>query len=259
MKSLLVPINFSDNAANAARYATDLAIAIEADVHLLHILDLGYAFEQTEEKGRALLNSMREELLGRSQGQVAVTTSLSLGDIETGIEECCQRLQPFAVVMGADDVAFHGGFAENHITKAVRHLRSPLLIIPAGATFHAIRKVVLACELVDIASRLPVPLGFLKQLKSYFACSFDVINVSVKDEKEISDTSKLKHTLRDLFPELHFARSPRIEEGIREYLNDNRADWLMVFPKNHALLEFHKSRAIRIATNCPIPVLSVRA
>jgi nucleotide-binding universal stress UspA family protein len=257
MKSLLVPINFTDNAAGAARYAADLALAVEADIHLLHVIDLGFDFEETEQKGRDLLNSMRDELVERSHGQVAITTSLRLGDVETQIEECCLRMNPFAVVMGADDANFHGGFAEYHVAKAVARIRKPLLVIPAGESFHAVRKVVLACEADDVASEIPVPLDFLKQLRSYFACSFDIISVSGKNQQALSDIFKL--VLHDNFPELHFVRSSNIEEGIRNYLKNNRADWLMVFPKKHRLLEFHSSRARRIVSHSPIPVLSVRA
>jgi nucleotide-binding universal stress UspA family protein len=257
MKSLLVPINFTDNAAGAARYATDLALAVEADVHLLHVMDLGFDFEETEEKGRDLLNSMRAELLERSHGQVAVSTSLRVGDVETQIEEWCRRMNPFAVIMGADDADFHGGYAEDHVTKAVAHLRNPVLVIPSGASFHAVRKIVLACEPDDVASELPVSLGFLKQLRSYFACSFDIVSISGKSQKDLPGSLKLD--LEDSFPELHFIRSSNIEAGIRNYLKNNEADWLMVFPKKHRLLEFHSSRSQRIVTNCPIPVLSVRA
>lgn len=62
MKSLLVPINSTGNSAGAARYAADLALAIEADVHLLHVIDMGYSFEEKEQHGRDLLNSMRDDL-----------------------------------------------------------------------------------------------------------------------------------------------------------------------------------------------------
>ncbi|HVS98632.1 MAG TPA: universal stress protein [Puia sp.] len=257
MKSLLVPINYTDNAANAARYAADLALALEADLHLLHVLDLGYAFEQTEENGRHLLDSVRAQLLERTHGQIAVTTRLTLGDVEAAIEESCRRLDPFAVLMGADDVLFHGGFAENHITRALARLRKPLLVIPSGATFHAIRKIVLACELKDIASELPVSLGFLQQLKTVFSCSFDILNISGREDKGLSDV--FRATLQDLYPELHFLRSSHVEEGIHDYLKANPVDWLMVFPKKHGLLEFHNSHAKRIVTNCPIPILSIRA
>lgn len=257
MKSLLVPINYTDNAAGAARYAADLALAIEADVHLLHVMDLGFNFEETEEKGRLLLNSMRDQLIKRSHGQIAVSTSLRLGDVEAEIEECCNRLDPFAVIMGADDAEFHGGFEEDHVANAVKHLRKPLLIVPAGASFHAVRKIVLACEQDDVASELPVSLDFLKQLKSYFACSFDIVSVCGKSRNGLSGLFKL--VLEDSYPEMHFVTSPKIESGIRDYLKTNDADWLMVFPKKHRLLDFHGSRSKRIATNCPIPVLSIRA
>ena len=38
MKSIVVPIDFSPSSDNAARYAADLALAIKADLHLIHVI-----------------------------------------------------------------------------------------------------------------------------------------------------------------------------------------------------------------------------
>jgi nucleotide-binding universal stress UspA family protein len=38
MKSIVVPVDFSTCSANAARYAADLALAIKADLHLIHVI-----------------------------------------------------------------------------------------------------------------------------------------------------------------------------------------------------------------------------
>jgi hypothetical protein len=61
--------------------------------------------------------------------------------------------------------------------------------------------------------------------------------------------------LQEVGPALNVVRRESIGEGIRDYLEHHRADWLLVLPKKHALLEFHKSRAREIALESPVPVL----
>ena len=58
-------------------------------------------------------------------------------------------MKPFLVVMGASGQTLDAVAAGSRTGKAMRHLPSPSLIVPGKATFHAIRKIVLACELDD--------------------------------------------------------------------------------------------------------------
>jgi universal stress protein family protein len=48
-----------------------------------------------------------------------------------------------------------------------------------------------------------------------------------------------------------------VEEGITRYLKEQGVEWLMVFPRRHGLLEFHRSRSKPIVLHCPVPVLSI--
>jgi hypothetical protein len=66
-----------------------------------------------------------------------------------------------------------------------------------------------------------------------------------------------KKDLQALAPELHFVRQTHVQNGVSDYLQNHHADWLMVFPKNHSFLEFHKSRSKQIVLTCAIPVMSV--
>jgi hypothetical protein len=43
----------------------------------------------------------------------------------------------------------------------------------------------------------------------------------------------------------------KVEEGINVYLASREADWLMVFPKRHSVLEFRKSRTKQIVQAGP--------
>jgi len=193
MKSIIVPINFSANAANAARYAADMALAAEADIYLFHALQIpvtaaelplpDYAFEEMQKNGQELLNSLTKELKERTMGQVNVLADLEIGGVEYKLEEYCKRRNPFVVVMGASGSGLERMLSGSSTVRAIKKLPYPLLVVPEKAVFHAIRKVVLACDLNDIGSGFPAPLSFMKELASLFNPKFEVITVVTNTEQ----------------------------------------------------------------------------
>jgi hypothetical protein len=135
--------------------------------------------------------------------------------------------------------------------------------VPPEATFRAIRKITIACDLTEIQQGMPVSLAFLKDLKEILACHFEVINVTTEKSSRAENADfelyEWKEWMRDVVPELHFIKAATIDEGILSYLSDHEVDWLMVFPKHHSLLEFHHSQSKKILLHCPVPVISVHA
>jgi nucleotide-binding universal stress UspA family protein len=272
MKSIIVPVNFSPNAANAARYAVDMALALEADVYLFHALQMpvtaselplpDYAFEEMQKGGQELLENLSQELRVRSQNQVKITTDMEIGGLEPKLEDYCERHRPFVVVMGASGSGTELLFPGNQAVRAIKKLHYPLLVIPSNASFHAIRKIVLACDLNDIGNGFPAPLSFLQELARVFNARFEVITVVTNTEQRegqaVFQFDSWKQQLQELYPELHFIHTGQnVEEGIRRYLGEHEADWLMVFPKKHIWYEFHRSNAGKIARDCPVPVISL--
>lgn len=240
MRLLLVPVDNTDNSANAARYAADMAVAIEGEIHLLHVVRIpvvpaeapvGYVFDQLEKEGLALLESLSKELGERTRGQVTILTRQVIGGVEYQIADVSRQLRPFAVVMGAPSGSALGAIGGSPAVDAARHLPYPVLVIPAGAVFRRIRKIVMAAAGEDIGSGLPVTTAFLRQLRDLFGAHFEVVHIG-GDAKSIA-------------------------EGVDEYIGRHEADWLMVFPKNHSWLEFHRSRSVGLLGHSRVPVMSV--
>jgi|SRR5579859_1622649 len=270
MRSLIVAVDATDISANAARYAADMALAIDADVHLLHVVQIpvmpaeapvGYVFEQLEKEGRVLLDGLSKELAERTRGQVNIYTLEEVGGVEYRIAECCRRIRPFAVIMGAPGGSFLRAVGGSTAVDAARHLPYPVLVIPPGAAFRRIHKIVLACELEDIGGGIPVTLSFLRELKEFFAARFDLVNISGGEEKgedeRVFEMYRWKEAMQDLYPELHFLRAASVLEGVDKYLGEQDADWLMVFPKEHGWLEFHRSQTKGLVSHCRVPVMSI--
>ncbi|WP_431209569.1 universal stress protein [Puia sp. P3] len=256
MRTLVVPVDGSENSITAAHYAADLALAIDADIHLLHVVQIvttpsimpaGYMIEDMEKAGATLLERISADLKERTHGQADVKILLEVGNIESKITDTCRRIRPFAVVMGAPGNSFSGVLSGSPAVNAARRLPRPVLVIPGGAAFRRIRTVVLACQVKDIAGEIPLTAAFLLQLKELFDSRFDILHVETDtDTKEGLQSFGLyrwQRALEAANPALHFVHSASVSEGVDKYLAENNADWLMLFPKKHSLLEFHKSRS----------------
>jgi nucleotide-binding universal stress UspA family protein len=104
MKSIVVPINFSPCAANAARYAADLAQAIHADLHLIHVLQVPvnsaeltmnqYLYDQMVESADIALKQLQFELTKRTNNRIKVETTLEAGNVASKVKDLCRELKP---------------------------------------------------------------------------------------------------------------------------------------------------------------------
>jgi nucleotide-binding universal stress UspA family protein len=269
MRTLVVPVDGSENSICAANYAADMALAIDADLHLLHIVRVvvtpegpaGYVFEDMERAGKVLLEKMSNDLKERTRGQVNISSLLEIGSVEFKIEEFCLRIQPFAIVMGAPEGSFLRTLSGSPALYAARRLPYPVLVVPSGAVFRRIRTVVMACEAKSVSEDMPASEVFLQQLKELFDCRFDILHVGAEDEKkeskQISELYRWQKRLSGVDVQLHFLSGTNVVEAVNKYVEDNNADWLMVFPEKHGMLEFHKSQSKPLISRSTVPVLSI--
>jgi len=273
MKKIVVPVNFTAGSTNAANYAADMARSIGADLHLLHVLGIPastgempmteYVFEEMQQVGVRGLKELWEELVKRTEGKVNIFTDMEIGSVEARIEAYCIKNQPFLVIMSASGDSLQRLLAGGSTARAIRHLPYPMIVVPDNAAFHPIKKIVLACDLDDITGGVPVSLTFLKELKELFQAGFEVVNIDtgrqIAEERTVFEYDAWKQQFHEAFPEVHFVETNKVEDGVNQYAGDAGADLLLVFPKRHRFLEFHKSQAKRIALHSPVPVMSIHA
>lgn len=271
MRSIVVPVNFAPNAANAARYAADIALAIGADLHLIYVFQIPASasevplpesvFDTMRDGGYEMLNDLQTELSKRTTGKITIKTDLEIGGTEAKIESYCKQIKPFLVVMGASGHNLENVINGSSTVRAIRHLPYPVLVIPVGAKFQAIKKIVVACDREDIDSGMPDNMTFLKELSGLLKARLVVVHVLTNAEessaKATEEYNVWKKEVNAFNPEIHFIRRPRVEDGIKDYLASHETDWLMVFPKSHSVLEFHRSRTKQIVETCAVPVMSL--
>ena len=271
MKSIVVPINFSPCATNAANYAADLAQAIHADVHLIHVIQVPVTsaelmmteslYESIVASANTSLGELQAGLSRRTSHRIRIETTLEAGSAGARVEDLCRQLQPYAIVLGATGPTFEKFLAGSPVASLLHNLDYPVLVVPETYTFHRFHRILLACDLEDLGSGMPNSLPLLKDLREHFGSRFDIVTVETgkvsREEQSVFDSDGWKNQLKELYPEFHYVRKSKVEEGIFEYLAHNDADLIMVFPKKHGFLDFHVSQSRKVAQHSPIPVLSL--
>jgi len=273
MKTLIVPVDFSPAALNAANYALDFAHAINASITLMYVCQVpigvseapvaAVTIKEILEEAEKTILELREELIRKSGGKLKVYTQIKEGYITTQIESYCKLANPYAVVMGSSgNGAVERILFGSTTLSAIRSLSWPLIIVPRGAKFKNISKVGLACDLKNVIEA--VHAEEIKKLLIDFKPELHILHVNTETEKKISDTEiEGSEWVRDMFielkPQFHFLNKQHIEEAVNEFAEKNNLDMLIVIPKKHGLLEtiFHRSEAKHIALHAHVPLLSI--
>jgi nucleotide-binding universal stress UspA family protein len=270
MKSILVPVSFSDTSLNAARYAAGLAKASGAQVILLYVFQLPVSiaeasvsegsFDRLQENYDAELKNLQAELAQQWGKGVPISIRLEVGNIEQQITAVCEELNPFMVVMGKSGNPLERTVLGSSTIFAVSHLRFPLLIVPGNARFHTIERIAFAC---DLSSTDAMPAGYFKDLQQTFHSAFDVVHVRTGNlgqaEGEPPEFELLRSKLQGISLTFHGIDKDNVEDGLRLFLANHQVDVLVVLPQKHDFLEFHRSHSKKMAIEATIPILSIRS
>jgi nucleotide-binding universal stress UspA family protein len=273
MKTIVMPVDFSPAALNAANYALDMAYAIKASVTLVYVCQFpvnisevpvpGQVYTDIVEDANTRISELQKDLVHKSGDQVKIYTEVKEGNVITQVEELCNTLKPYAVVIGSHGTGSVERFLFGSNTlSAIKHLSWPLIIVPKGAKFTSISRIGLACDLKKVIES--VHAEEIKKLVKEFHAILHVLHVNTEEQKRISDeeiegSEWLSEMLQELKPEFHFINKENIEDAINEFAEKNNLDLLITIPKNHGLLDrlIHKSYTKQVVLHTHVPVMSI--
>lgn len=275
MKTIIVPTDFSPVALNALHYALDMATSINAEIILLNTYQVPVSYsdapispvstisiDDIKKSSQERLEDLRQEVSRITGGRMRVYTEAKLGNTVDVLEEISSAVKPFAIVMGS-----HGATGIERLImgsttlSAIRHLRSPVIVVPPGTSYKKIRKMGLACDFKDVAETIPTE--YIKNIVHEFNAELHVLNVNPDGENYDDETplesAWLDTLLGDMKPNYYFLKRDDVVEGINEFSETHNLDVVIVIPKKHNLLEriFHKSRSKELVTNAHIPIVSI--
>jgi nucleotide-binding universal stress UspA family protein len=272
MKTLIIPTDFSPVSINAMNYAVDMARSIDASVLLLNVYQVPVTFtevpvialslDELKQISQEKLDAAKKGIEERTGGTLKVYTECRLGDVVDEIESVARSIQPFAVVMGTKGhSAVERLFLGSNTLTAIRHLTSPVLVVPPDAQYKPIHRIGFACDLDKVVESTPVKP--IHQFCQAFQASLLVLNVDYKNRHFTPGTpeeSLLLHTMiEDLNPTYHFLEDNDVEKGIGEFAQSNQLDMIITIPKKHKLLDslFQKSHTRDFLFHAHLPILCI--
>lgn len=270
MKQIIVTTDFSATAKNAVNYAADMAIAVNARLLLFHVVQtpVGYSdlpvmisLEDMMRTSEGDMQNLQAEVTARVNGKIQVEAEVAMGIFFSELKGLCERMKPYAVVMGSQGktAAEHLLFG-SHATHAVTHLHWPVITVPPGINFAAIKKIGLASDLTKVVEH--TPMEEISRLVKDFNAELHILNTGkreVFDADIVFESGMMQEMTMGMNPVFHFIDNENTEAGIIDFAGKNQIDLLIVLPKRHNLLDsiFHKSHTKQFVLHSHIPVIAL--
>lgn len=270
MKTIIGATDFSAAAMNAASYAWDMAKAIGADLHFLHSFQLPVSYsdvaimmsvDEMQHIAEADLKNFITELKQKKGAEVPVTGEVRMGAFFQELETLCEEYRPYAVILGSQGTtAAERFFFGSHAVKAMKNLNWPLITVPPGASFHAIKRIGLACDFNKVVDTMPVE--EIRQLLTDFNAELHILNTAPKenfDPEVVFESGMLQEMLEGVTPHYHFITHENTDTGILEFAEQNGIDLLLVLPRRHSLFDslVHKSHTREFVLHSHVPVMAL--
>ncbi|MFA6059165.1 MAG: universal stress protein [Taibaiella sp.] len=273
MKNIIVPTDFSTTSVNAAYYAVEIARHIQANIVLLHVLQLPItvsevplppdSYEVSMAEANQSLKELKEKLEKYSNDKVCIICKVTTGGFMGEIESLNHKQNTFAMIMGtsgagASEAFFLGSFS----LTAAKHLNHPLFVIPPGYHFNGIHKIGLACDMRNVSDTVPFP--GIKDIFDHFDAKLEVLYVSKPSEKMypqvLAETKFIQNDLARLHPEIRISTNEDIKEGLEDFVKKSGIDVLILVPKERNFVEsiFHRSVSKKMVLDPEVPVMILR-
>ena len=272
MRSIIIPTDFSSISINAMNYAIEMAKELDTSITLLHVYQIPVSItevpivmasaEDLKSEAEKKLDEVKDSINHVTSGALKIYTEARVGNIVDELEDFCNKIKPFAVVMGTKGATGIERilFGSTALT-ALKHLSFPVIVIPPGAVYKTIKKIGFACDFQQVVETTPIQ--YIKDIVNEYKAEFHVLNVDYENKHFKPNTpvqSLLLHTMvESLNPVYHFIEHPDIEDGINEFAEKNNLDLVITIPKKHKLLDalFKTSSTKQLITESHIPIMCI--
>lgn len=260
MKRLLVPTDFSENAARALEYAIALANRRMGAITLFHASiptvsqrTEQYLYQEAERQMEALVETYRSQM-GPAASLTGVVT---VGEAVPAIINQSHSGYDL-LIMGTQGESGIKGFLLGSVTyEVMRRAEIPVLAIPQHAKVHPLRNILLAIDKFSVSA--PETLVPLRELAQVFSAEIHVIHLTTEEHAhaavpDLVVDAALEGTHR------HFREEKAEDEiwaEVRRLADPESYDLLCLVRRERSFMErlVHHSVTREELSTCQIPLL----
>lgn len=295
MRTILVPIDYSDNSLSILTYALEIARVAGMDVIAFHaffpIMSPPAAYDAADvvlalEEGKTReLESFAENARQLAAQAYALQASLITGsgtdrtisDFDGIKISCITRMggafeqiirairlyKADLVVMGMQEgEALSQALLGSTTISVMQESNVPVLAVPKGAVFNGFRSVLFAADLHHLNAH--TDLHLLRDFVEPFHPKLQVLHL-YRTEKQFEEfeaqgaLEALSRNFRDVSYDVSFDLREDVAAGIQEYIKEQQADLLVLIPRKHTFFErlLGKSITGKITAYPSVPLLAL--
>lgn len=272
MRTIIVCTDFSASASNAASYAASMAMAVKADLFLLHAyeppassgeISLPIDVDTWQKDAETALRSLQQDLQEQTNGLLSVRGQVHMGSFYFELETVCRQMKPYAVVIGSTGktAAERILFGSNAV-YTMKHLHWPVIAVPQGISFKGIHRIGLACDLENVPGSLPM--DELVLLQKDFQAELHLLYIGERNNAD--PEVKMVSSLMDekIWPskmKFHFLQDNDIDKGIMEFAEKKQIDLLIVLPKRKSFINalLSKSHTRQFVLHSHVAVMALHS
>jgi nucleotide-binding universal stress UspA family protein len=265
---ILVPTDFSDNAAKALDFAKTLALKNQASITLLYTFYAVYDFaaqateiiSQIEYEAKKDLKKLVAE--GKEEG-IKMDYRILQGSVASTVTSMAYQEEYDLIVMGTQGASgIKKALIGSNTGHVIKESKVPVVAVPAAANLKNISQVAVALELNKENER------YFKQIFSLTSAlgvpyTFFHIELNESFEKQI-EFKGLEVHLKEKYPNLklnfQLVRASDLDHGISTFLNLHPGSLLTMISKSKNFYEylFNKSQSLQMAYHTHAPLLVVK-
>lgn len=272
MKTILVPIDFSSAAQNALEYAVAMAKHTKSEITLLHVYrppvvtseePIIYKLEDIIRDINTNLKKITDSVSKKHGKGVSLTYETRCGFPVQEIVQVAEDIKADLIIVG-----MHGAdyLTEKIIgsvaTSLMRKSKCPVLVINKKVKYKNIKNIVFASDYKEVRNK-----NVFQKLKSFahlFGAHIHVLNVVPEKETMVTVSkavagSELNNSLKGVAHSFHTATNESIVDGINEFSKEEKADMIVMAPRDHNILSnvFSEPNSKKMAFHTHTPLLTL--
>jgi nucleotide-binding universal stress UspA family protein len=287
MKKILVPTDFSENAANALIYAIQLVKLVNGKLIIFHNADfplnytgtnifpggdLGMGIDPAYPAGvlnnpelehiqQERINQLATRVRQDTGNTIPVKTFYKYGSFTDNLSEVIREEQADLVVMGTHGAStFLDRLVGTNTASVIKNSPVPVLAIPAEARFKPIKHIAYA---VDLESDEDIFLDQLITFAKPFGAIITLVHIKTENQPDkITDRMLLKE-LRTRYPGQYLQMTERqgktVAQGLEEFIIESGSDLLAIGIHKHGFFHsvFHSTVPEQLVFHNTVPVVAL--
>jgi len=280
MKTILIPVDFSDTSTNALKYATEFIkdIPVEkiillksfyksvyeqllpsADFVQLSTEDIKLQRNEVNEQLKSLTNS----ILKKCNPSTEIQTVISELPLLRAIHQLIAEENPSLLIVGSDNSMEQQ--KESYIGQQVIGIAKtspvPVLIVPADASYHKIDRALVPCDFSAV-SRLSLLNGKNNPI-DWAHPKLLVLNIDPRHKHLLHENdhiTALKDQLAGYDFEIYYTSDENIADGILKFARENDVQLITALPGKYSFFyKFtHRSTTNALAQDSNHPILILK-